>query len=449
MIQSDDPFDQTLHGQFALLALTLIAVIVFLSKTWRRAGEEGEEAEAETGLRTQARLWMILAVGAVFMSTSFSTYISMMIPRIQASTPAWRWLTVATVFTGMLIGLALDRVIKRARISSTRPLTWRATILAAFVLNFLFTSVMIILTTAYHGPQWVMENFNSLSFNPKGATRVENLPDTTRVVAEPRTEWTEVEAWDPEYRRVRLQASRETQVRLKTYYFPGWAALLDGKPAPVATDIDGVQVVTVPPGVHTLESYFGMTSARRTGAISFASALLIIFGLAGADYLASRRRRVEERAAVYPADLDIEAESPARKSLIGAHWKKIAAAGAAIAVLAVVIFNITTPSRKRDDSRGVAPTGDGSARREDADARLFIRGRDWIAAATDEKSLEELIARGSADLKSLFDSGKVIRVPNNTRVQVIQNVSAKTQVRIMEGDHTGKMAWVSERWVLN
>jgi 4-amino-4-deoxy-L-arabinose transferase-like glycosyltransferase len=451
MVVSSDPFDHVLHAQFWLLVLALIAVIVFLSKSWRRAGT-GVEGEEEAGLRTQARLWMILAVGATFMSTSFSTYISMLIPRIQASTPAWRFLTIATVFASMLIGLAIDRARERAQMASTNRKAWKATISAATALNVLFTVGMIVVATIYHLPQPVAENFNSLSFNPAGATRVEDLPDTTRVVTDPLTRWTEVQAWDPEYRRIRMQVTEPTLVRLKTYYFPGWSALIDGQPTEVSSDIDGVQLITVPPGIHVIESYFAMTRVRKAAAISFASALLLITGLVVADYLKERKRREGESgsdAALDPygeADFELEAQPAAQKRSLVTHWKKIAAT-CAIIVGALIVFNMFGSSKKQlEQSHN---NQDGATVTSDADARLFITGRDWIAAATDEKSLDLLMARGDNNIKLLLDSGRAIQLPNNTRVRVIQNVSAKTQVRIMEGDYTGTTAWVHERWVQN
>ena len=80
---------------------------------------------------------------------------------------------------------------------------------------------------------------------------------------------------------------------------------------------------------------------------------------------------------------------------------------------------------------------------------LYLPGRDSVMVAVDEKALDELISAMSArgDEQGLIQAGRVIAVPNNTRVRIIEASFAKLKVRILEGDNVMFEVWVPERWV--
>jgi len=288
------PFYQSLYGQFFLLVATLIVASVFVKVSSRRLNRD-EESSASLQVKTQSRLWMLLGFGAAFMSTYLSAPVSKFIPKIEASTPAWRWLTVSSVFACLLVGLALDRMMSRLSMSRKRLLAWRSTIIAFFIFNVLASAGSIVGPTIYQEPQWVLDIFLSRSFNPIDSEWSEYIPDMPLVAVTPREVSSEVEAWKPEYRKVRLQLKEESAVRLRTYYFPGWAARVDGQAVPMKMDEYGAQVIMVPAGAHTLESYFGTTPPRTAANTSFALAFLIIIGLSGTDYFKNKRRPKDEQ----------------------------------------------------------------------------------------------------------------------------------------------------------
>ncbi|HXG90886.1 MAG TPA: 6-pyruvoyl-tetrahydropterin synthase-related protein [Blastocatellia bacterium] len=466
LIESSDQFDRTINALFVLLALTLILVIVFLNKVSRQTNTNGEGAEsnerrAKGSLATQMKLWMMIGAGAAFMSTSFSTPISNLIPRIEIATPAWRWLTVSSPFTSLLVGLALERMTEQLRMTQRKLWSWRATIIALTVGNILFTAGAVIVQTFDHGPQWVEKDFTSLSLNPKDATPLAEMPDTPRVVIEPKGEVLQIEKWDPQYRRIRLVLDQPGAVRLRTYYFPGWRARIDGRDAQMSKDKDGAIQIALPAGLHTLEAYFGTTPPRTFGTIFTAIGFFMVLGLAGADYLTDWRKKkaitaigkkseLAEAAtgelvlldeSDHPQQGDVEAQSRGVTNFLTEHWRKIAVV-AVVAVIAIMVIKLLSgPPASEKQSGGATGAVAGGA-----DSRLFIRGRDTVPAAVDEKAFEELInalsSRNDANVQALMASGKAIMVPNNTRVRKVQSASTLVQVRILEGEYEGRTVWV-------
>jgi hypothetical protein len=58
-----------------------------------------------------------------------------------------------------------------------------------------------------------------------------------------------------------------------------------------------------------------------------------------------------------------------------------------------------------------------------------------------------LPARDDARVDALVESGRLLRVPNDTSVRVLESGAGKTKVRILEGEHIMAEGWVSERWI--
>jgi hypothetical protein len=71
--------------------------------------------------------------------------------------------------------------------------------------------------------------------------------------------------------------------------------------------------------------------------------------------------------------------------------------------------------------------------------------------ALDEAAWDDLIAalsrRDEPALASLAESGRVLKVENDTPVRPLQTTMGRVKVRILEGPHVMKEGWVGERWV--
>lgn len=127
-------------------------------------------------------------------------------------------------------------------------------------------------------------------------------------------------------------------------------------------------------------------------------------------------------------------------------WIALSLLGLGIAA-AIIVFYITRPaSKSASDSIGKTR----AAQSVGNEVKLYIKGRDTIMVAADEKTLDQLITAFSArngELEALIQSGRVLTVPNGTRARIVEKGYGKTKVRIIEGDRILSEGWVPELWV--
>lgn len=87
------------------------------------------------------------------------------------------------------------------------------------------------------------------------------------------------------YKKYSVDLQKNSLLIFRTFYFTGWKAKLDGKDLPIQfqnPDYQGLMLVNVPAGQHTLEFDFGNTKIRSvSNAISIFSLafffILILF----------------------------------------------------------------------------------------------------------------------------------------------------------------------------
>jgi hypothetical protein len=95
-----------------------------------------------------------------------------------------------------------------------------------------------------------------------------------------------------------VQAQQAVRFVYRTFYFPGWRAILDGQPAPISiTAPEGLMAVTVPAGTHSLAFDFGSTPPRTLGDLASIIGLVAVAGWL-----------------LWPSDLTLRPRSFSRKS---------------------------------------------------------------------------------------------------------------------------------------
>jgi len=139
-------------------------------------------------------------------------------------------------------------------------------------------------------------------------------------------------------------------------------------------------------------------------------------------------------------------EQPSRlKSWPRKRWITLSLLGLVIGAVIIVFYVTRGASKNVSDSIGKTR----AAQSVGNEVRLYIKGRDTIMVAADEKTLDQLITAISArngELEALIQSGRVLTVPNGTRAR-IEKGYGKTKVRIIEGDKILSEGWVPELWV--
>ncbi|GIW08452.1 MAG: hypothetical protein KatS3mg060_3257 [Dehalococcoidia bacterium] len=82
--------------------------------------------------------------------------------------------------------------------------------------------------------------------------------------------------------RLRLTVAEAGPVHLRTFYFPGWRASIDGAPADLrANGPSGEIAVDLPAGTHELTIAFGETPVRRVGELVSIGSLLALLAAGG------------------------------------------------------------------------------------------------------------------------------------------------------------------------
>ena len=97
----------------------------------------------------------------------------------------------------------------------------------------------------------------------------ERLPlDGAPLVATSSPAQVEVQEWSSHRREMGVTTGEPTQVALRTFYYPGWSASLDGQPAAIEVLSPlHTLAVSVPSGAHHLEVRFGPSPIRVVGSI--------------------------------------------------------------------------------------------------------------------------------------------------------------------------------------
>lgn len=464
LLPTQDYFTQTVNDSFTLLVTTLlVAVLVFRavprpSASVGQHGSAAEEGRDRMQAYLQTRNWITLGFAAAFMSTSFSIYISRLIPKIQVAVPPFRWLAIASVFTSLSVAAVIDYLREPSGKASAWAWVYRAAVAAAILLN-VWTAAGIT-RGALRNPTYAPPaSFVDSGFTPRDSTRPDSLPDTAPVVIEPEGGLSETLRWDPQNRQVRVKVTEASTVRLKTYNFPGWTARIDGSPTRLESDKDGAQVIAVPPGVHVIETRFENTPPRTAGAAATIIGFLLAFGLAAGDQLRRSGRRVGLGEGASGDERGKLEESPAgrggAKGLLSGNVRK--AGIISIAVIVSIVFVLLVARRPGGESGaassqvgGAPPVGRGPIT-AGSDARLYVEGLDSIPVADDESALAELMTalsrKDAPRVDALAESDRVFKVVGNTRVRVLEMGAGKTKIRMAEGEHVMREGWVLDRWV--
>jgi hypothetical protein len=140
-------------------------------------------------------------------------------------------------------------------------------------------------------PMWRGQSFepNPEHFNyatlPRGAPR--EVPQMEPAQLASGNGRLTIERWTPERRELRVDLEEPDQLRLRTTYFPGWTALVDGQEIKIKEGAVKNIVVDLPAGEHQVTLDFRSTLIRRASnfstVLSFALLISIICGSAAAS----------------------------------------------------------------------------------------------------------------------------------------------------------------------
>jgi hypothetical protein len=278
------PFARLLSGGFAIQAGVLVGAILIITTLGMRKGAARGRRAAPSVAPDVAGLgapsWAFLALATTLMCTSASAYVSRLIPKITLVSFAWRWQVIACALTAMVVAIALERL-RGAPILGKGGGRLQLGVICALLLGLGACSLGGVIRGALHRPTMVMRGFPELGFYPVGATLPEWIPSTPQAMllgsSGSEQNKPEVVEWGPLVRRIVVHGRKGAILRLRTYWFPGWFARIDGQPVPIGVDRYGAQQMEVPAGTHEVTVAFGAAPARTAGAaVSLIAGFLIL-----------------------------------------------------------------------------------------------------------------------------------------------------------------------------
>ncbi|MGI8785700.1 MAG: hypothetical protein ACR2L2_18865 [Acidobacteriota bacterium] len=128
---------------------------------------------------------------------------------------------------------------------------------------------------------------------------------------------------------------------------------------------------------------------------------------------------------------------------------------AVFATIITFVLLFASCGRASDESpagaSGAAPNVSATDVAVGSEGKLHAEGG-TVSGAVDEPTFGDMynavFMKDTATIDRLKQAGRVIAVPNGTRVQVLYaGTPVKRQVQILEGEHQGKKVWVLAEWV--
>jgi hypothetical protein len=104
----------------------------------------------------------------------------------------------------------------------------------------------------------------------------------------------EIANWKPQSRLIKSIAPTASTLRISTFYYPGWTALINGREIPISIEKDsGAMLLALPPGENTVLLEFRNTPLRR--AAKWTSILSFFIALLGLVIERQKRKQVRTR----------------------------------------------------------------------------------------------------------------------------------------------------------
>lgn len=223
---------------------------------------------------------ILLALVSIFMTLPVSLPVWSVVPMLREVQFPWRWLTITSMAGSVALAASIPYWMEKAR-SKYRPLA----LIAA-------GSVLITLTFTLSQPLRDAKYFTRAEFQ----TFLQTIPGSNALAYwlpvwasdQPRKMEEAVEAgdrsyaiksWQAEERLFEVGAGAQTEVRVRTFYYPHWVALADGKQLETRPAEDGALLVKLPAQAVSVHLKFQEPARTRYAAAIAALGWTLILAL--------------------------------------------------------------------------------------------------------------------------------------------------------------------------
>lgn len=207
----------------------------------------------------------------IFISTPVSMPVWELVPGLSTTQFPWRWLMISTLAVAAMIGISFD-MFSVKDIRSDRMIMVSTAAFHAVLIGNLF------LSSFYLTVKEPMQQRDLEQIYREGADLIEYRPiwlvDKKKDFSEERGKTPvvftkgqgtiEIEDWKSQSRRIKTIAPTASTLRISTFYYPGWTALINGREIPIDIEKDsGAMLLSLPSGENTVLLEFRDTPLRK------------------------------------------------------------------------------------------------------------------------------------------------------------------------------------------
>ncbi len=214
------------------------------------------------------RLVLVQGLVAIFLTTSLSKPLWELLPFLRHVTLPWRLLDPAGAAAAVLGGAAIATLLSKLR-GAPLATGWRPGLAAVAIFGLVAVGVVTwhraATTNGFVTMDQAVESgrrhcAGEAFFSPAGALPPDQMPTDDMV---------QLSLWAPSVREFEAEAEDTVEVKVRTYWFPGWRATSDGRELVTRPEPGtGRMCIEVPPGRHTVRLEFGRTPLRTAALVT-------------------------------------------------------------------------------------------------------------------------------------------------------------------------------------
>jgi hypothetical protein len=217
----------------------------------------------KSGPKVNSAFAVLLAT--FFMATPLSRPVWAIVPKLSEIQFPWRWLSVVSLMGSLLVAASVPKW--REQFEKLRPRDFAVGL--AFALSLVFIATQIIWDCEYIGrvkfetlAQDVRGAVSFKDYLPVWAHEFSNVANVGERVESGSRQVT-IKTWEPEHRSFHVNPGSETNLRVRTYFYPHWTARAEGRMLPISATSDGLLQITAPARGIDIDLTFERPAATR------------------------------------------------------------------------------------------------------------------------------------------------------------------------------------------
>jgi len=232
------------------------------------------------------------ALWSLFLLLGISTFLWEYVPYFKYIQFPYRWLNITTftvVFLSAVIFLSQD-IFYKGKIK--RSLFIVLLFLTCLILDYRYINTAHLFTKEFLMPVRPVNWVNELPVwvDQEMIDKSEDIKQ--RAVVHEGEGCAEVIIWKSAERVIEIDALTQITLRIKTFYFPGWKAYVDGAEKQIKTEEDiGAMIINVPEGKHMLILRFEDTPVRYYSKLV---SMVSFFSIAALVLFSKRKKKLGE-----------------------------------------------------------------------------------------------------------------------------------------------------------